>query len=154
VLARLPHVSLTWPRSPRARAALCYALPLVSAFVLLLRERRSPYVRLHAARALLFFVLILLAQSALLLWLVVLGNLATARWLAVAFGLLFYLAVPILGITALVVWLRLLNDALAGRAVPPTGLGHAAAWLERRARHRDWPDIAVTDDAPPLLPSH
>jgi uncharacterized membrane protein len=147
VLAHLPRVQVSWPRSPRTRAALCYAFPLIPAFVLLLRERRSHYVRLHAARAVLFFGLILLSQSALLLWLVVLGNFVTTRWLAVALGLLFYFAVLVMGLIILITWLRCLAGALTGRAIPPSHLDSAARWLERRARHRDWPAIAEHDAA-------
>ncbi|HEX6122075.1 MAG TPA: hypothetical protein VFY89_02890 [Ktedonobacterales bacterium] len=149
MLARLPRVQIPWPRSPRTRAALCYAIPLAPALALLLRERHSLYVRLHAARALLFFVLILLAQTVLLVWLVVLGNLATARWLAVLLGLLFYFVVPTLGLIILISWLRCLTGALTGRAIPLTHLDRAARWLERHARPRQGEAIAAQDGAQP-----
>ncbi|MBF6591575.1 MAG: hypothetical protein IVW57_13770 [Ktedonobacterales bacterium] len=117
-------------RRPRVRAALCYAVPIIPAATTLLREPRDRFVRLHAARALLFFALLALAQALLLLWLVVLGNAADGR-LAVALGLLLYAAVLALGITALTLWLRWVAASLAGHAVTPTGLGRAAARLER-----------------------
>jgi uncharacterized membrane protein len=121
------------PRSARTRAAWCYAVPFLPALVELIRDRPDyAYVRAHAARALLFYCLLAVVQTSLLLWLTVVGSDVTSGWQVVVAGLLFYGAVVATGIGALYWWLRAIGRSLAGHPVTPVGLGWLALRLERR----------------------
>jgi uncharacterized membrane protein len=113
--------------NPRLRALICYVAPFVPALVLLARERRNSFVRLHAARALAFYAAIVVAQVALFVALVLIGGLAADGFGAVAFGLLFYGLFGLLGVAAVGIWLRLLADAAAG-TLTPVPLLTAVAW--------------------------
>ncbi|HEY7848520.1 MAG TPA: hypothetical protein VIC27_00580 [Ktedonobacterales bacterium] len=113
--------------NPRFRALLCYAVPFAPSLVLLLRERRNAFVRLHAARALAFYGGIVVAQIVLFVALVLIGGFAADGFAAFAFGLLFYGLFGLLGIAAVGIWLRLLADAAAGTLTPVPWLT-AAAW--------------------------
>ena len=117
--------------NPRVTAALCYAVPYVVAVVALLRERRNRYVRFHAAQSLIFFVTIPLAQLALFIALVVVGNIVGIGALAFVLGLLFIGAFVALGVGALVLWLWMLADCWAGQATSFPILGSLAHRLER-----------------------
>jgi uncharacterized membrane protein len=96
-------------------AAFAYALPIAPALLMLARERRNRFVRLHALQALVFYVWVALAQSALYALLVISGNLTHALPVAVALFCVFLALFAALGLLALRTWLRLLCDALAGR---------------------------------------
>lgn len=102
-------------RNPRVLAAFAYALPIVPAALMIARERRNGFVRLHALQALVFYVLVALAQSALYALAVVTGNLSHSLPLAVGLFCVFFALFGGLGLLALRTWLRLLRDALAGR---------------------------------------
>ena len=101
-------------RNPRLLGALTYAVPLLPALVLLLRERRNRFVRAHAAQSLVFFAVLALAQIAIFVLLVMVGgltaNVRTATVLAVVFAL-GWLALAALSFVA---WTRLVGAALAG----------------------------------------
>ncbi|MGH2484451.1 MAG: hypothetical protein ACRDHE_00415, partial [Ktedonobacterales bacterium] len=116
-LPTAPSVAPGWRtrRNPRVLAAFAYALPLAPALLMLARERRNSFVRLHALQALVFYVLVALAQSALYALLVVTGNYSHSLPLAVALFCVFFALFGGLGLLALRTWLRLLRDALAGR---------------------------------------
>jgi len=117
--------------NPRVTAALCYAVPYVVAVVVLLRERRNRFVRFHAAQSLIFFVTIPLAQLALFIALVVVGNIVGIGALAFVLGLLFIGAFVALGVGALVLWLWMLADCWAGQSTAFPILGSLAHRLER-----------------------
>lgn len=102
-------------QDPRTRAALCYALPLLPALYMLWRERRNRFIRLHAAQAVVFFSGMALAQTALLVAIIPLGNWVTSAWLATVLGLLFWAAFIALGLGGLTLWLRMLNDCVHSR---------------------------------------
>jgi len=112
-----PTTSIVTLSNPRLRALLVHALPFAPAVVMLLRERRNAFVRLHAARALAFYGLIGIAQIVLFVTLVFIGGFASGG-VAFAFGLLFYGLFGLLGVAAVVIWLRLLADAAAGTLTP------------------------------------
>ena len=103
------------PHDSRTRAALCYALPLLPGLYMLWRERRNHFVRLHAAQAVIFFVALALAQTALFIALVIVGNLISGGWVATALGLLFWAAFIALGLGSLVLWLHMLNECVHAR---------------------------------------
>ena len=114
------------------RAAVCYVVPLLPALGLLIRERSDRFVRLHAARALAFFVLLAAAQLALYAALVLLGGVVLPDGpLAVALGLVFYALVAALGLGSLLLWLALLRDAMAERFSRFPLLSGAAEGIER-----------------------
>lgn len=132
---------LMWQgRNPRVLAALCYALPFVMSGATLLGlvgAPRNRFVRLHAAQSLILFVLMGLAQVALLVALVTLGALAPAAgWPTVALGLAFYALVVALGVLCLVLWLRLIRDCMQGRWRRYPALTPLATHLERATRRR------------------
>ena len=102
-------------RDPRTRAALCYALPLLPGLYTLWRERRNHFVRLHAAQSVVFFVAVALAQIALFIALVVVGNLVRGGWALTVLGLFFWAAFIALGLGGLVLWLRMLNECVHAR---------------------------------------
>lgn len=102
-------------RNPRVLAALAYALPIIPALVLLARERRNHFVRLHAAQSLVFFTLLAFAQAALYTALVLTGAFVTDAKTAIVLGLIFYALFALLGIVSFVVWLVLLADTMSGR---------------------------------------
>ena len=112
-------------------AAFAYALPIVPALLMLARERRNRFVRLHALQALVFYVLVALAQSALYALAVVTGNLSHSLPLAVALFCAFVALYAGLGLLALRTWLRLLRDALAGRRSWFSLISWLAARLDR-----------------------
>src|SRR5579871_5936970 len=71
---------------PRALAALCYSVPVVPSCMLLLRERRSRFLRFHAAQALVCFALVVAVQAVLYVLLVVAGGLIANDAVAAAAG--------------------------------------------------------------------
>ena len=122
-------------RDPRVRAALCYALPLVPALYLLARERRTRFVRLHAAQALVFFAGVGLAQTLLFALVVVLGNEAAGSWAELPVIVLLWGAMIALVLGAFTLWLRLLADAWRGRLRRRFVISGLATRLERLAAH-------------------
>lgn len=117
-------------------AVMCYSIPLVVGAWVLWRERRSHFLRFHAAQALVFCALIAAGQIAIYLLLLLLGGyiqdiLVASLAAVVVVGL--YLA---LGLVALLQWLRLASECLDGQMRPlPLGAGWAA-WLEHRTARR------------------
>ncbi len=127
-----PHPGpATHRRSPNVRAALSYAIPFAPAVWLLARERRAHLVRLHAAQSLVFFGTLLLAQVALFVALINLGQSVTDHNILVALGLLFFALFGILGIGSFVLWLLLLSGAMAGRLPSYPSLSPLATLIER-----------------------
>lgn len=124
-------------RNPRVLAAFAYALPIAPALLMLARERRNRFVRLHALQALAFYVLVALAQSALYALLVVTGNLSHALPVSVALFCVFFALYAALGLLALRTWLRLLRDALAGRRSWFPLISWPAERLDRLFARRD-----------------
>lgn len=116
--------------NPRVRAALCYAVPVVPAAVVLLRERNNRFVRLHAAQATAFFALLALAQVIIFSALVGVGGFVTDLTLATLLGIVFYGLLAIVGLLGLILWLDLLFDALCGRFRPYPGLTALAGRME------------------------
>lgn len=117
-------------------AVMCYSIPLVVGAWVLWRERRSRFLRFHAAQSVVFCGLIAAGQIAIYLLLMLMGGfiqdiLVASLAAVVVVGL--YLA---LGLVALLLWLRLAWECLDGQTRPlPIGAGWAA-WLERlTARH-------------------
>lgn len=112
------------------RASLCYAIPLVPALGALLRREEEPYVRLHAARALIFFGLVALAQCGLLVFLLVGGSFARDVSVGALLGLCFFALVAVQAVVTVRIWRGLLAAALLG-ANPLAGrLGPATAQVE------------------------
>jgi uncharacterized membrane protein len=122
-------------------------VPFLPALTLLLRERRNRFLRLHAARALAFFALLVIAQIALFTAVVAIGGLVPDGKVAVALGLAFYALAAVLGLAAFGMWLRLLADAAAGRLTPIPLLTGAAHQVEqafsRAQRLPDRPGLPV-----------
>jgi uncharacterized membrane protein len=125
----MPVATGRW-RNPRILAAFAYALPFLPALALLVRERRNRFVRLHAAQSLVFFVTLVVAQSALLVALVAVGGLTPNLDSDVLFGLIFYGIAVILGLAGLILWLRLVADAAAGLVTPIPLLSRLAERME------------------------
>jgi uncharacterized membrane protein len=117
--------------NPRVLAALAYALPLVPALLLLARERRNRFVRIHAAQALVFFCLVGLAQASVFAALVVVGGVVSNARLAIVLGLVAYGLFALIGLAGFVTWLLLLADAMAGRRRKRLVLSGLADVLER-----------------------
>ena len=117
-------------RDPRARATLCYALPLAPALYLLARERGNRFIRMHAAQALIFFVGVGFMQALLFALVVILGNATAGSRAELPVSLALWGALIALGLAALTLWLRLLADAGRGRLRWRPILTPLAAWLE------------------------
>jgi len=114
------------------RAAVCYVVPLLPALGLLLRERSDRFLRLHAARALVYFGLLAMAQLALYAILVLLGGVAPPDGpMAMVLGLVFYVLFATLGLGSFLLWLALLRDAMAERFSRFPLLSGAAEGIER-----------------------
>lgn len=126
-----PHPRSPHRRAPNVRAALSYAIPFAPAIWLLARERRARFVRLHAAQSLVFFGTLVLAQVALFVALISLGQSITNPNTSLALGLLFFALFAILGIGSLVLWLLLLAGAMAGKLRPYPYLSPLATLVER-----------------------
>ena len=118
-------------RNPRVLAALCYALPLVPAVVMLAIERRNRYVRLHAAQALVYFVFVACVQSLLFIAMVAAGTLLPGGIVEAIVGLTFYAVFLGLGILALIWWLHLLRGAMSGSVAFMPVVSPVAVLLER-----------------------
>src|SRR5262249_48427106 len=117
---------------PCVRAAVCYVVPLLPALVLLLRERRDRFVRVHAARALVFYLLLAVAQLTLYSAVVLLGGMVRPESPpTVAFGLVFYALLAALGFGAFLLWWALLHEAMSGRLERFPLLSGAAMCIER-----------------------
>lgn len=101
-------------RNPRLLGALAYAMPLLPALVLLLRERHNRFVRAHAMLALVFFAALALAQSALFALLIVAGGLTTSLRTASALAVVFALTWLALAALSFIAWTHLVAAALAG----------------------------------------
>lgn len=128
-------------RNPRVVAALAYALPLVPAVVLLQRERRNRFVRVHAATALVFFASLALAQVALYVLLVVAGSRATDPRAATLFGIGLLAGWALVGVLGLALWLRLMASAMEGRVAHLpllSGLARAIESAQRRISDAMW----------------
>src|SRR5579859_13181 len=124
-------------RHLRVRAGLAYAIPFAPAVVLLVRERRYRWVRIHAAQSLLFFCLLVLVQVALFAALVFLGGIVETLPAAAAVGLVFYGLYLLAGILGLGFWLRLVADAMSGKNTRFWLLSRGAMRLEETlARHQ------------------
>ena len=119
-------------RNPRIRAAFAYAIPVLPALWLLLRERRNRFVRLHAARSLTFFGGLALAQIVYFAALIAAGGAVTGLTVAAVLGVIFYALYLLLAALSFVFWLLLMRDALAGRATEYPLLGQWSQWLEAR----------------------
>lgn len=128
--------------NPRVLAALAYALPLVPALLLLARERRNRFVRIHAAQALVFFCLVGLAQASVFVALVVVGSVVSNARLAIVLGLVAYGLFALIGLAGFVTWLLLLADAMAGRRRKRLVLGGLADALDRILTRRAPPTSA------------
>src|SRR5579859_867385 len=134
--ARRPALTAQYARdlrNPRVRATLCYALPLAPALLMLARERRNRFVRLHAAQALVFYAGVGLAQTLPFALVVVLGNEAAGSWAELPAILLLWGAMIALVLGALTLWLRLLADAWRGRLRRRPAISALATQLERLA---------------------
>lgn len=101
-------------RNPRLLGAAAYAVPLLPALVLLLRERRNRFVRAHAAQSLVFFAALALAQVAFFALLVVAGGLTTSLRAATMLAVVFALVWLALAALSFIAWTRLVAAALAG----------------------------------------
>jgi uncharacterized membrane protein len=128
--------------NPRVLAALAYALPLVPALLLLARERRNRFVRIHAAQALVFFCLVGLAQASVFAALVGVGSVVSSARLAIVLGLVAYGLFALLGLAGFVTWLLLLADAMAGRRRKRLVLSGLADVLDRILTRRVPPTSA------------
>ena len=116
--------------NPRVQAALCYAFPVVPAVVMLLREQHNGFVRFHAARSLVLFGGVFLAQVVIFALVVILGNTIRTAEVAVALGVIVLVAYLALGIGAFILWLRLLAEAMAGKGRVYPYLDYLAVGLE------------------------
>lgn len=131
-LAATPPAPEHSPRDPRPRAALCYAVPLIPACFVLLRERHDHFVRQHAVRALLFYLTILAGQLGLLLALVTAGNVVGNFAADTVFGLLAYVAAVALAVWTIREWRRRIRASMAGQPLGNGRVDRAARWLEAR----------------------
>lgn len=135
------RIQLTRPHHPRVLAALCYTVPVVPAWMLLARggsERANPFVRFHAAQALVFQGVIAASQIILYLLLVIPGGLVTNDTLAIGLaGLLLVLYLAQAAVIA-VVWSSLMADCIRGDARLLPVLGAWALRLEAFAPRALW----------------
>ena len=118
-------------RRARVRAALAYAVPFIPALVILVSERRKRWIRLHAARALIFFTLLMAIQVTLFAALVLTGEVVGTMPAAALVGLAFYAVYALAGVLGLVMWLRLVADAMSGGG---RGFRRLSRWAERLER--------------------
>lgn len=123
-------------RSPRVLAAFAYAVPIVSAALMLWRERSNRFVRIHAIQALVFYTLVGLVQSALYALVVKTGNISHSLSLALGLFVVFLVAFAVLGLWAMAIWLRLIRDALGGRRSRFKLISRVADWIDRLATRR------------------
>lgn len=101
-------------RNPRLLGALAYAVPLLPAVALLLRERRNRFVRAHAAQSLVFFAVLALAQVLIFALLVLAGGLTTSVRTATLLAVVFALGWLALAALSFFAWTHLVRAALAG----------------------------------------
>lgn len=120
----------------RVLALLCYSIPLGPSLWMLWRERRSHFLRFHAAQALVLFALIAAGQSAI--WFIVLlaGGMVHSTLLAAALAVVVVALFATLGLGALLLWLRLAGDCLDGRTRILPFAGRWAGRLERLTARR------------------
>lgn len=130
-------------RNPRVLAAFAYALPIVPAALMLAREGRNRFVRLHALQAFVFYALVALAQIIVYVALVNAGNLSHSLPLAVGLFAVFLALFVIVGLCAISLWLRLMRDAMDGRRSRfavitrcADGLDQFLAWARRVSARR------------------
>ncbi|HEX9413182.1 MAG TPA: hypothetical protein VF916_06740 [Ktedonobacterales bacterium] len=123
---------------PRALAALCYTVPVVPAWVLLVRERRNGFVRFHAAQSLIFYSLITVAQVSLYLAILFLGGRITSDRMATATAAVVLALYVALAAVVAYVWTQLVADCVRGRARRLPVAGRWALRLERFAPRRFW----------------
>ena len=132
-------------RNPRVLAALAYVLPLLPALVLLLRERRNRFVRVHAAQALVFYLLVGGWQLALFFAAVGTGDVFTDLHTDVVVGLAFVAVFVLMAVLSLLLWLRLLADAMGGqRTLFPV----LSLWAERIERLTAYRSRVPSESAP------
>jgi uncharacterized membrane protein len=129
-------------------AALAYALPLVPAAVLLVRERRNRFIRVHAAQALVFYLLLGGWQIALFFAAVGAGGATSDLRADVAFAFVLYGLFIVLAVLSFVLWLLLIADAMTGnRTLFPV----VSLWAERierfAARHLPAPSASASASA-------
>jgi uncharacterized membrane protein len=126
---------------PRVLAALCYTVPVVPAWSLLARKgskRESPFVRFHAAQALVFYGLVAAVQIALFVALVTLGGVVrddvVASLIAVVLVVVYLAQAVVIAIT----WTSLMADCVRGDTRLLPVLGRVALRLERFAPRAAW----------------
>jgi uncharacterized membrane protein len=112
-------------------AALCYTIPVIPAWFLLVRERRNPFVRFHAAQSITFYGCIAAGQVGLYLMLVSLGGVVTNDWLAIGIAGLLLLLFLALSSLIVFVWSRLVANCIRGEARLLPIAGPLALRLER-----------------------
>jgi uncharacterized membrane protein len=130
---------------------LAYAMPLLPALVLLVRERRNRFIRVHAAQALVFYLLVAGWQIALFFASVGLGGVTADLRLDVAFGLAMLALFLLLAVLSGLLWLLLIADAMAGRR---TLFPVVSLWAERIERFaaRQLPDASEPVRVPENVP--
>lgn len=115
----------------RVLAVACYSIPLIPGIWLLLRERRSRFLRVHAAQSLVFFGLMAAAQVAIYVALLVMGGLTYTMPAAIIMAALFVTLFAALGLVALLTWFRLVWACIDGVMWKLPVAGAWAEWLER-----------------------
>lgn len=115
----------------RVLALLCYSIPLVPGLWVLWRERRSHFLRFHAAQALVVFALIAAGQIAIWLVLLLVGGIIHDTLIASAVAVIVMALFAALGLGALLLWFRLAGDCLDGRT---RRLPLAGQWADRLER--------------------
>lgn len=124
---------------------MAYALPLIPALVLLLRERRNRFIRVHAAQALVFYLLVAGWQIALFFAAVGVGAVVADLRTDAIVGLAFLVLFILLAVLSALFWLVLIADAMAGRR---TLFPVVSRWAERLER-LGAPRLPAVSGSPP-----
>ena len=126
------------PQSPRAKAALCYTVPLVPAAYLLVHEPRDRFVRVHAAQSLVFHGLIGAAQMVLFGAVIFLGGVIQSMAGALIAAAVLFALFAALVIVVAITWAHLVADCIRGRVALLPLVGEWALWVEALTAREVW----------------
>lgn len=98
--------------SPNVAGALSYLFGAITGIIFLVIEKKSSFVRFHAAQSIGIFVFFIVASIVLTVVSMILGSIPGIGWL---FGILFFLISMALSLGGLVLWLFLMFQAFQGK---------------------------------------
>jgi uncharacterized membrane protein len=126
------------PHSPRAKAALCYTVPLVPSLYLLVHEARDRFVRLHAAQSLVFHALVGAAQLVLFGAVIFLGGVIQSMTGALIAAAVLFALFAVQLIVVAITWAHLVADCIRGRVALLPLVGEWVLWVEALTAREVW----------------